>query len=133
MGFPGETAADFEGTRSLVAGLPVTYLHVFPYSPRPGTPAATYLPCRAILCKRGRIMRELGQAQKEKFLEAQLGQVREVLVEGPAAPEGWLQGLSGHYLRVTFPARRCCATAWLKLALLARQGEVLVGEAVEEP
>ena len=36
VGFPGETAADFEATRSLVAELPVTYLHVFPYSPRPG-------------------------------------------------------------------------------------------------
>ncbi len=40
VGFPGETDADFEATRSLVSELPVTYLHVFPYSPRPGTPAA---------------------------------------------------------------------------------------------
>ena len=44
VGFPGETAADFEATRSLVAELPVTYLHVFPYSPRPGTPAADLPP-----------------------------------------------------------------------------------------
>ncbi len=44
VGFPGETAADFEATRSLVADLPVTYLHVFPYSPRPGTPAADLPP-----------------------------------------------------------------------------------------
>ena len=104
VGFPGETAADFEATRSLVAELPVTYLHVFPYSPRPGTPAADLPPLPGnVVQARARIMRELGQAQKEKFLEAQLGQVREVLVEGPAAPEGWLQGLSDHYLRVTFP------------------------------
>ena len=48
-------------------------------------------------------MREAGQAQKKKFLEAQLGQTREVLVEGPATPAGWLQGLSDHYLRVVFP------------------------------
>ena len=53
VGFPGETAADFEATRSLVAELPVTYLHVFPYSPRPGTPAADLPPCRVTLCKRG--------------------------------------------------------------------------------
>ncbi len=104
MGFPGETAADFEATRSLVAELPVTYLHVFPYSPRPGTPAADLPPLPANLVQeRARIMRELGQAKKTAFLESQLGQVREVLVEGPAEPEGWLQGLSDHYLRVTFP------------------------------
>ena len=104
VGFPGESAADFEATRSLVAELPVTYLHVFPYSPRPGTPAADLPPLPGkIVQERARIMRELGQAKKKKFLEAQLGQVREVLVEGPAAPEGWLQGLSDHYLRVTFP------------------------------
>jgi tRNA A37 methylthiotransferase MiaB len=78
-------------------------------------------------------MRELGQAQKEKFLEAQLGQVREVLVEGPAETEGWLQGLSGHYLRVTFPGPPGLHNRLVKVRLLARQGEVLVGEAVEEP
>ena len=104
VGFPGETAADFEATRSLVAELPVTYLHVFPYSPRPGTPAADLPPLPGkVVQARSRIMRELGQAKKTAFLAAQLGQVREVLVEGPGKPEGWLQGLSDHYLRVTFP------------------------------
>ncbi len=41
VGFPGETAADFEATRTLVETLPVAYLHVFPFSPRPGTQAQT--------------------------------------------------------------------------------------------
>jgi threonylcarbamoyladenosine tRNA methylthiotransferase MtaB len=134
VGFPGETAADFEATRTLVAELPVTYLHVFPYSPRPGTPAAD-LPSLPgdVVQARARIMRELGQAQKEKFLEAQLGQVREVLVEGPAAPECWLQGLTGHYLRVTFPGPPALHNRLIKVRLLARQGDVLVGEAVEGP
>ena len=134
VGFPGETAADFEATRSLVAELPVTYLHVFPYSPRPGTPAADLPPLPGnIVQERARIMRELGQAQKKKFLEAQLGQVREVLVEGPAAPEGWLQGLSDHYLRVTFPGPPALRNRRVMVRFTARQGEVLVGEAVGEP
>jgi tRNA A37 methylthiotransferase MiaB len=78
-------------------------------------------------------MRELGQAQKEKFLEAQLGQVREVLVEGPAETQGWLQGLSGYYLRVTFPGPPALRNRRIMVRLRARQGEVLVGEAVGEP
>ena len=134
VGFPGETAADFEATRSLVAALPVTYLHVFPYSPRPGTPAADLPPLPGnVVQERARIMRELGQAKKIQFLEAQLGQVREVLVEGPAAPEGWLQGLSDHYLRVTFPGPPALRNRRVMVRFSRREGEVLVGEAVEEP
>ena len=51
VGFPGETAADFAATRTLLAALPLTYLHVFPFSPRPGTPAPAVLPpCPASRC-----------------------------------------------------------------------------------
>jgi len=78
-------------------------------------------------------MRELGRAKKIQFLEAQLGQVREVLVEGPAETQGWLQGLSGHYLRVTFPGPPELRNRRVMVRITARQDEVLVGEAVEGP
>jgi threonylcarbamoyladenosine tRNA methylthiotransferase MtaB len=134
VGFPGETASDFTATRDLVAQLPVTYLHVFPYSPRPGTPAATLkpLPGREIQA-RARIMRSLGQQKKQKFQAAQLGHVREVLIEGPAPQPGYLQGLSDHYLRVALPGPLAWGNRLIKVQLQARQGEVLVGEAVGEP
>jgi len=133
-GFPGESAGDFEATRSLVAALPVTYLHVFPYSPRPGTPAAALPPLPGnVVQERSLLIRELAQAKKTEFLETQLGRVRKVLVEGPAEPEGWLQGLSGHYLRVTFPGPPAWRNRMVKVRLLTRQGEVLVGEVVGEP
>ena len=112
MGFPGETAADFEATRDLVASLPVTYLHVFPFSPRPGTPAAALkpLPGREVRRRAG-LLRDLGRLKKQAFRQSQLGRVREVLVEGPAPRPGWLQGLSDNYLRVIFPGPRRGATA----------------------
>jgi threonylcarbamoyladenosine tRNA methylthiotransferase MtaB len=136
VGFPGESDADFEATRRLVAALPATYLHVFPFSPRPGTPAADLprLPARVVQA-RARSLRELGQMKKAQFLAAQRGQVREVLVEGPAAHPGWLQGLTDHYLRVIFPG----PPTWRNHRIMVRcdrlQGEVLVlvGEVVEEP
>jgi threonylcarbamoyladenosine tRNA methylthiotransferase MtaB len=129
VGFPGETDADFAATRSLVAELPVTYLHVFPYSPRPGTPAAALPPLPGnVVQERARLMRELGQAKKTEFLEAQRGQVREVLVEGPAEQEGWLQGLSDHYLRVTFPGPSAWHNRRVRVRLWSRRGEVLAGE-----
>jgi threonylcarbamoyladenosine tRNA methylthiotransferase MtaB len=134
VGFPSETAANFEATRDLVAGLPVTYLHVFPYSPRPGTPAATLksLP-GGVIQERARIMRKLSQEKKQQFMEAQLGQVREVLVEGPADQPEHLQGLSDHYLRVAFPGPAEWRNRMVRVRLLARLGEVLLGEAVGEP
>jgi threonylcarbamoyladenosine tRNA methylthiotransferase MtaB len=131
VGFPGETGSDFEATRALVEELPVTYLHVFPYSPRPGTPAAALKPLPGgVIQERARVMRELGQQKKQQFMEAQLGQVREVLVEGPAPQPEYLQGLSDHYLRVVFPGPAGWRNRLIKVRLLARQGEVLRGEAV---
>ena len=134
VGFPGESDADFEATRSLVAALPATYLHVFPFSPRPGTPAADLprLPGRVVQA-RARSMRELGQAKKAQFLAAQRGQVREVLVEGPAERPGWLQGLSDHYLRVIFPGPPTWRNQRVKVRFRDIKEELLLGEPVAEP
>ncbi|MHB8069558.1 MAG: tRNA (N(6)-L-threonylcarbamoyladenosine(37)-C(2))-methylthiotransferase MtaB [Desulfobaccales bacterium] len=130
VGFPGETPADFEATRSLVESLPVTYLHVFPFSPRPGTPAALMdrVPAGEAQ-ERAKVMRELGQNKRRKFLEAQLGKTGEVLVEGPAPLSGWLQGLSANYLRVHLPGPMSLKNRILTVRFLEVQGDVLVGEA----
>src|SRR5207248_5990813 len=64
--FPGETEAEFEETRRTVEELPFTYLHVFTFSARPGTPAATMpnqVPVR-VARERNRIMREVTDEKK---------------------------------------------------------------------
>jgi threonylcarbamoyladenosine tRNA methylthiotransferase MtaB len=131
-GFPLETAADFEATRALLAALPFTYLHVFPFSPRPGTPAAALppLPGREVRRRAG-LLRDLGRRRKQAFLRSQLGKVREVLVEGPARPQGWLQGLSDNYLRVIFPGPPGGRNRRLRVRLHTVQEETLAGEALE--
>lgn len=132
VGFPGETTDDFEATRTLLAALPLTYLHVFPFSPRPGTPAAALKPLPGHeVQRRAGLLRDLGCLKKQAFLHSQLGQAREVLVEGPAHQKGWLQGLSDNYLRAIFRG----PAAWRHRRLLVRfiklQEETLVGEAIE--
>jgi threonylcarbamoyladenosine tRNA methylthiotransferase MtaB len=131
VGFPGETATDFEATRNLVAALPATYLHVFPYSPRPGTPAAALkpLPGREVQ-RRARLLRDLGLLKKHDFLRSQLARVREVLVEGPAPQRGWLRGLSDNYLRVVFPGPAGWRNRRFLVRLLDLQGEALLGEVI---
>lgn len=75
VGFPGETDADFEETRALIAELPFTYLHVFTYSARPGTPAAA-MPNQVavpVARERNRILRELIQEKKLTFQRSFVG------------------------------------------------------------
>ena len=103
VGFPGETDAAFNQTLSLVGSLPLSYLHVFPFSPRKNTPAYSYpnkVPER-IIKKRCKILRELGQAKKKRFYTQKIGQTVTVLVEGTRDRDtGKLKGLSANYIPV---------------------------------
>ncbi|MGQ9689514.1 MAG: tRNA (N(6)-L-threonylcarbamoyladenosine(37)-C(2))-methylthiotransferase MtaB, partial [Desulfobaccales bacterium] len=130
VGFPGEREVDFEATRRLVEALPVAYLHVFPFSPRPGTAAHDLPPLpRREVQRRAEAMRHLGRQKKLAFYLAHLGQVGEVLVEGPAPGRpGWLRGLSADYLRVILPG----PSAWRHRRLKVRYIKVLEGLLVGE-
>jgi len=88
-GFPTETDAMFENTRALVSEVGLTYLHVFPYSARVGTPAARMpqVPL-AVRKQRAGILRAEGDKQLEKYLADQVGKTLSVIVEQ--------DGFSGH-------------------------------------
>ncbi len=102
-GFPGETDADHRATVALVEELPFTYLHVFPFSPREGTPAAELVrempvPQR-VAAERARELREMGQAKGEAYLASRVGAPVEVVVEGER-PDGTAFGLTEDYVRL---------------------------------
>ena len=89
-GFPGETEEDFEATRAFLERHAFSNLHVFPYSERPGTPAAKMdgaLP-RAVRLARARELTELGHRQRETFAQTFLGREVEVCVER-GGEHGW--------------------------------------------
>ncbi len=101
VGFPGETQAEFRATMDLVRDIDFARLHVFGYSPRPGTAAAQMTPQvpGSIKVQRGRLMRELGRQKQEAFQRRFLGQEMEVLWEA-RGEDGFYRGLTGNYLRV---------------------------------
>jgi threonylcarbamoyladenosine tRNA methylthiotransferase MtaB len=105
-GFPGETEADFAATLEMVREVPFSYLHVFPYSERRGTAAAT-LPGQldpGTVTARARRLREVGAAQRRAFHAAMVGRTEGVLVlETRDSDSGDLTGLTGNYVEVTFP------------------------------
>ena len=83
-GFPTETDAMFENSLKLVTECDLTWLHVFPYSPRPGTPAAKMPPVSGKTIKiRATRLRQAGDAQVALHLAAQLGKTHAVLMENP--------------------------------------------------
>jgi threonylcarbamoyladenosine tRNA methylthiotransferase MtaB len=84
VGFPGETAAEFEETRRMIEGLPFSYLHVFTYSARPGTPAATManqVPA-PIARERNRILRDIAAEKKLAFMHSFIGKAVEAITLG---------------------------------------------------
>ena len=103
VGFPGEDEAAFGQTLDLIRALPLTYLHVFPFSPRKGTPAASYkghVPQRMVK-ERCRRLRELGEAKKQGFLNSLVGHTVQVLVQKRTDPKtGYPSGLSHNYVTV---------------------------------
>ena len=103
VGFPGEGEQEFNNTRMFIERLPVAYLHVFPYSQRPGTAAST-LPGQvlgSLKKERGKLLRDIGKKKRvdynKKFIEKELS----VLVEDTADREtGLMKGFSDNYIPV---------------------------------
>ena len=83
-GFPTETEAMFENSLKLVGDCGLTFLHVFPFSARKGTPAARMPAVRgAVIRERAARLREAGEVALLRHLEAQVGRTHRVLTEGP--------------------------------------------------
>jgi threonylcarbamoyladenosine tRNA methylthiotransferase MtaB len=104
VGFPGETAQDHAASLRFIESLPYTYLHIFPFSARPGTPAST-----AAAQVNGRVARERSQeiravitAKRQAFLEEQVGRSLPALTLDETE-DGARVALTTNYLKVTLP------------------------------
>jgi threonylcarbamoyladenosine tRNA methylthiotransferase MtaB len=110
-GFPTETEAMFARSLDLVDECGLTFLHVFPYSPRPGTPAARMPQVDGrIIRERARRLREAGEAALRKRLDAEIGAERDVLIESET------QGRTEHYLPVAVSGEATGTVRRLRIA-----------------
>ena len=102
VGFPGEDQADFEKTLKLISELPVTYVHVFPFSARPGTLAAAMTDTvnQKEKARRGRVIRQLGAEKRHSFYNSQVEKVYECLMEQQDRESGLWRGLTPNYIPV---------------------------------
>jgi len=128
VGFPGETESEFEDTLKLVERVGFSKLHVFKYSPRKGTPAATFsdqVPNKVKDSRSARLI-ELGKRLSLEFASGYVGKNLSVLVE--REQEGLLSGVSDNYIRVSMEGPSDIIGGLVNIKVNRQEEEVLYGE-----
>ena len=124
IGFPGETDLDVDQLAAYLERSPLTHIHVFPYSDRPGTLASTMrekVP-GGLIRERARRIREIGHRLTERFRDSQIGTTHRALT----LEDGTL-AVTGNYLKVRIPPGRA-RNEWVRLRVTSHhEGELLAG------
>jgi len=134
IGFPGEDERAYDNTYSLINNLPVSYLHVFPYSPRKGTAAAGFPDQvdQTVIKERASSLRELGKKKREAFYRSCIGKEFTVITKGPSKQKkGMVEGISDNYLNILFPSPVPAKNRLLNVKVTETAGEEIIGEAID--
>lgn len=129
-GARGETEREWEASRRFIEELPVTRLHVFPYSERSGTSALRLSDAvdQATKHRRVEVLTQLSARKLNEFIQGSLGQVRPVLWE--TERHGVMSGLTDNYLRVEMPGAEALHNTITNVKLVRGDGETVYGESV---
>jgi threonylcarbamoyladenosine tRNA methylthiotransferase MtaB len=133
-GFPGETDAEFEATRRLIAELPFTYLHVFTYSARPGTPAAA-MPNQVpvhIARERNKTLRDLAAEKKLAFMRSFIGEPLDAItlnVTDPSLGTEFTEALTDNYQKLYLKGRHA-PNHWITAKIEQVKDGALLGTVV---
>ncbi len=128
VGFPTETEVEFERTRKLIEEIGFAYIHVFPFSKRPGTKATEMTPQVTEVEKKRRVrsLRVLDQKLRKEYRTVQVGRTLEVIRER-ALPEGLSVGKSENYLKVYFRDKDFMAGSSVKVRIFGLHSDGLFG------
>ncbi len=135
VGFPGETGAEFEETLELVGRSPLGYLHVFAWSPRPGTEAAS-LPGRVplpIVRSRSARLRELGARLADRFRRGFEGKVLDAVVLGRSRTGDAARALTGNFIEVRLERGEVEPMQPVLVRVTRVTGEATFGDVVGSP
>lgn len=133
VGFPGETEEHFETTYRFLEELPVSYLHVFTYSERPNTPAASFAGGvePRVRFARSERLRILGQKKRHAFCSASVGTMRPVLMESDVE-NGVRFGFTTNYVRVGLPAEATSENSIVDANIVAMHDSKCIGRPVNQ-
>ncbi len=133
-GFPGETDAEHAATLNFIERSPLTYLHVFSFSARPGTTAATLRGALSpvVIKKRSAALRELGSRKKFKFQRAMMGKILPVITLDRRR-EGYIEGMSDNFLEVQIADERLAPNRRVAVLIEGIESGELAGSVVDGP
>ena len=129
-GFPGETDRHFEETFAFLHRLPVSYLHVFSYSERDNTPAASFqgkIPAR-IKQERTNRLRALSAKKRFEFYASQLGTQRTVIPESFDSQSGHWTGWTENYVKIAFAGNQLLHNSPVRVMLRSVEGEYVAAD-----
>jgi threonylcarbamoyladenosine tRNA methylthiotransferase MtaB len=126
VGFPGETQHDFDELASCLERSPLTHLHVFPYSDRPGTEAASMAGKvgGAVVRERAQRLRTIGARLAARFREAQVGTIRPALTI-----EDGSMAVTDNYLKVRIPPGRA-RNEWVRVRIRGSASAALEADVI---
>jgi threonylcarbamoyladenosine tRNA methylthiotransferase MtaB len=134
-GFPGEDEIAFNNSYSLINDSPISYLHVFPFSPRKGTPAAGFKDHvdTVIIKERAQRLRELGKSKKNRFYRSFIGKELTVLAEGwESEQDKAIKGLTDNYIKVVMPSLEPARNEFIRVTAERVHKDYLLGKATPQ-
>ena len=137
VGFPGESEDDFKDTYEVIKDSPLNWLHIFPFSPRSGTPAEKFSNRVKphVIEKRAKFLKELFFEKRRAFLEKEIGKTRKVVLENFDESRDMWKGLSENYIS-TFVNLRDKKTELkgkiVKVKFLKLEKDYLIGDLVKD-
>lgn len=129
-GFPGESDSDFNTTVKFIEKLPISYLHVFPYSKRPDTKACVLNNHNndLVIKSRANRLREISKEKKYTYMKRSLGSVVNVIVERRIGNNGFFHAISDNYLRIHIKADKLFPRQNLKVRVISLTDDVLIAQ-----
>jgi threonylcarbamoyladenosine tRNA methylthiotransferase MtaB len=131
-GFPGEGDAEFNKTSQLLDNLPITYIHTFPFSPRPNT-LASKMPNQnhfAVKKKRSNALKALSDRKRMEYMASQVHKILDIIIEAQGS-DNTSSGTSSNYLKVKMPPNGYPKGTFVRVRIANIEGNYLNGELVE--
>ncbi|MBI4684178.1 MAG: tRNA (N(6)-L-threonylcarbamoyladenosine(37)-C(2))-methylthiotransferase MtaB [Nitrospirae bacterium] len=128
VGFPGEGEAEFRNTYSLLESLPLSYMHIFTFSPRPGTAAAEMPDNTSSATKKERVhlLEALNIRKKTEYMNSQINETLDVIIEEDGG-DGTYCGRASNYLKIYMPATDCIRGSLIYVRVEGLKDGKLVG------
>jgi threonylcarbamoyladenosine tRNA methylthiotransferase MtaB len=132
-GFPGEDERDFDDTVKFIKQLPISYIHVFPYSKRPDTKASLLNDQISEENKKIRVNKliEIGKNMKYHFNSLRLGSILDVIIEDKTKSNGFYNAISDNYIRVLVQSSSLKAGQRLNVKVISLTDRVLIAQPIK--